>query len=87
MSGVGRKDGKGAAEQIVWCRDVLGPTLAAEREAEIAALPIVVWKGRTLKTIRCCGTTGKGPHDYNVPESTLWSLISLKEFHCVYHPR
>lgn len=57
----------------------------ARREAEIAALPVVEWKGRRLRTIRCHGTTGKGPHDYNVPESFLWALISLQRFTCPYH--
>ena len=64
-----------------------GEADAERRAAEIAALPAVTWKGRTLRTIRCHGTTGKGPHDVNVPESLLWSLIGLDGFCCVYHPR
>lgn len=57
----------------------------ATREAEIAALPAVEWKGRTLRTIRCQGDFGKGPHDMNVPEAILWSLINLNRFICPYH--
>jgi hypothetical protein len=64
-----------------------GEADAAVRASEIAALPVVEWKGRTLHTLRCHGTTGKGPHDTNVPESLLWSLIGLRGFCCVYHPR
>lgn len=64
-----------------------GPEDEARRAAEIEALPVVEWKGRTLRTLRCHGTTGKGPHDVNVPESLLWSLIGLDGFCCVYHPR
>jgi hypothetical protein len=62
-----------------------GEALTLKREAEIAAMPQVEWKGRKLRTIRCHGTTGKGPHDVNVPESLLWALISLKRFRCPYH--
>lgn len=64
-----------------------GASDAAQRQREIDALPTVAWKGRTLKTLRCHGTTGKGPHDTNVPESLLWSLIDLRGYCCVYHPR
>ncbi len=65
--------------------DYLGETAVVQRATEIAALPIVVWKGRTLHTLRCTGTTGKGPHDVNVPESLLWALISLSGYRCPYH--
>jgi len=64
-----------------------GEADALTRAQEIAALPLVLWKGRELRTLRCHGTTGKGPHDTNVPESLLWSLIGLHGFCCVYHPR
>lgn len=56
-----------------------------QREAEIAALPTVQWKGRTLYTLRCCGVSGKGPHDVNVPLALAWSLLSLTRFFCPYH--
>lgn len=72
---------------IAWCREMLGPERGQQREDDIAALPTVEWKGRLLKTIRCHGTNGRGPHDLNVPEAALWSLISLEDFHCVFHPR
>ena len=57
----------------------------AERQAQIDALPVVEWKGRRLRTIRCHGTTGKGPHDVHVPEAVLWALIDLRAFRCPYH--
>lgn len=68
-------------------QDYLGLVADSERAREIAALPTVQWKGKTLKTLRCHGITGKGPHDCNVPEALLWALISLRDFRCVYHPR
>lgn len=68
-------------------RDSLGPNAEMMRAAEIAALPSVTWKGKSLKTLRCHGTTGNGPHDCNVPEGLLWALLSLQDFHCVFHPR
>ena len=63
----------------------LGERAAEERAAEIAALPCVDWRGRTLRTVRCNGTTGKGPHDYNVPESVLWHFRDIQRFVCPYH--
>lgn len=65
--------------------DIAGPDLAAVRASQIASLPTVEWRGRTLRTIRCTGVTGKGPHDMNVPESLLWSLIDLGRYRCPYH--
>lgn len=65
--------------------EFLGPDEEARRVSEIEALPTVEWKGRTLRTIRCHGTRGKGPHDMNVPESVLWALMSLQAFCCAYH--
>jgi hypothetical protein len=56
-----------------------------KREAEIAALPTVTWRGRRLYTLRCQGDFGKGPHDMNVPESILWTLIAFRAFRCPYH--
>lgn len=61
------------------------PAEVAQREAEIAALPRVVWKGRELRTLRCHGTTGKGPHDINVAEGALWVLLRLDRFVCAFH--
>ena len=55
------------------------------RASDIEALPLVEWKGRTLRTLRCHGTTGKGPHDINVPEGMLWALLSLNEYVCAFH--
>jgi len=75
-----------------WLRDVrelyledCGPARYARRAAVIAALPTVTWRGHTLYTIRCNGDFGKGPHLMNVPESLLWSLISLERFLCPFH--
>lgn len=62
-----------------------GALEAMNRQVEIMRLPRVEWKGRVLRTIRCHGTSGKGPHNCNVPEALLWSLMSLKDFLCVYH--
>lgn len=55
------------------------------RHAAIAALPTVEWKGRKLRTIRCNGETGKGPHNVNVPESLLWALIDIGSYRCPFH--
>lgn len=66
-------------------RELYGDTGVERRAAEIAALPTVEWKGRTLYTLRCHGTRGKGPHDVNLPESLLWNLIGLTHYCCVYH--
>lgn len=65
--------------------ETLGYGAIRRRQLEIARLPKVDWKGLTLFTIRCDGEFGNGPHDVNVPESLLWSLISLTNFKCPYH--
>lgn len=85
MSHVGRKHGKGADKLIAEAKAFLGPERAALREAQIAALPCVEWKGRLLYTLRCRGTSGKGAHDVNLPLAHLWHLIELRRFFCVYH--
>ena len=85
MTHVGRKHRKGADDIIAYARDFLGPELTARREAEIAALPTITWRGRTLYTLRCNGTSGKGPHDLHVPLLMVWHLIHLSRFFCVYH--
>jgi hypothetical protein len=85
MSHVGRKHGRGADEIIAEAKAELGPARVAVRQAQIDTLPTVVWKGRTLYTLRCRGTSGRGEHDVNVPLATLWHLLSLTRFYCVYH--
>jgi hypothetical protein len=55
------------------------------REQQIAQLPVVLWRGQVLRTVRCQGDFGRGPHDYHVPESLLWSLIDIRAFRCAYH--
>jgi len=85
MALVGRKHGKGADEIIAAAQEFLGPVGAARREAEIAALPTVVWKGRLLYTLQCQGVSGRGPHAYNVPLAYVWHLIGLDHFYCPYH--
>lgn len=55
------------------------------RQAAIAALPKVLWRGEVLHTIRCRGDFGRGPHDQNVPEMLLWHLISLERYLCPFH--
>lgn len=62
-----------------------GAEAAIARQAQINQLPRVEWKGKPLFTLRCNGTSGKGPHNCNVPEGLLWSLISLNRFLCPYH--
>jgi len=73
------------AEQRANFADVMGAEAAERRAAEIAALPEVEWKGQRLRTIRCHGTSGKGPHDRHVPEGLLWALISLQGYLCPFH--
>ena len=62
-----------------------GAEAEAVRAAEIARLPMVAWKGHILRTVRCHGTSGKGPHDVNVPESLPWTLIDVRRFYCPFH--
>jgi hypothetical protein len=85
VSSVGRKHGRGADDVIADARAWLGPIRAAARAAEIATLPVVVWKGRTLYTLQCQGISGKGPHAVNVPLALVWHLIDLQRFFCPYH--
>jgi hypothetical protein len=56
-----------------------------QRGMAIGALPAVIWRGRTLRTIRCRGERGRDPHVQHVPESLLWSLIDLRVWRCPYH--
>lgn len=65
--------------------ELRGPAAAEVRAREIAALPVVEWKGRTLHTLTCRAEFGRGPHDVNVPEYLCWSLIALDHFRCPYH--
>lgn len=67
--------------------DARGDADFGRRLFEIAQLPAVEWRGRTLYTLRCHGDYGKGPHDLNVPESLLWNLIGLTHYRCVFHMR
>ena len=66
-------------------REFRGDADYVKRERAITALPSVVFQGRDLKTLRCHGVRGKGPHDCNVPESLLWVLIDLEHWCCVFH--
>ena len=66
-------------------RECRGEADYRRREAEIAALPSVTFKGRALKVLRCHGVRGKGPHDCHVPESMLWALMGLTHWCCVFH--
>lgn len=50
------------------------------RRRAIAALPLVEWKGRPLRQLRCWGG-----HLYNVAESLPWQLIDLGHFCCPWH--
>lgn len=82
-----RQRAKAIGAFIEYCHAFGMPPLVAlaHRASEIAALPTVEWKGRTLRTIRCHGETGRGPHDVHVPESLLWSLLDLQTYRCVFH--
>lgn len=84
-----RSTGLHPVRQCASARDAFREERGADGEAtralEIARLPIVEWKGRTLRTVRCRGLSGKGPHDVNVPEMLLWALISLDAYRCPYH--
>jgi hypothetical protein len=62
-----------------------GACAAETRQAQLDALPVVVWKGKTLHALCCTGTTGRGPHVVNVPASLVWSLIDLRAYRCPYH--
>lgn len=85
MTCVGRKHGPTADRVIADAVAFLGPSRAEQRRQAIAALSTVVWKGRTLYTLRCAGTSGKGPHAVNVPIAMCWHLMSLTRFYCPYH--
>lgn len=65
--------------------DAYGHEAASVRQFQIDALPVVTWKGKTLRTIRCHGDFGKGPHVQNVPEHLLWSLIDVRQWLCPFH--
>jgi hypothetical protein len=69
----------------VAARYFMGRSRWARRRDEIAALPSVEWKGRTLRALRCQGTSGRGPHDVNVPVDLLWQLLSLRSYFCPFH--
>lgn len=67
--------------------EIRGRAEARVRAKQIASLPIVEWRGQQLRTIRCHGTTGRGPHDRHVPEGLLWSLIDIGRYVCPFHTR
>lgn len=54
------------------------PTRYLDRDADIEALPHVVFKGRDLVTLHC----QKCDADRNVPCGLAWSLISLWHYTC-----
>ena len=66
-------------------REIRGEAAGCQRETAIAALSVVEWRGRTMYTIRCTGTTGRGPHTVHVPAGLLWSLIDVRAYRCPYH--
>lgn len=65
--------------------ELCGQSATIHREAEIRGLPSLAWRGQLLRTLRCHGSTGKGPHDHHVPEALCWSLIDLHHFYCAFH--
>jgi hypothetical protein len=64
--------------------EMYGEAAAGLRQMEINNLPAVEWKGRTLRTLYCAAPFGR-PHDLNVPEFVLWSLLDLRLFVCPWH--
>jgi hypothetical protein len=82
---LGLHEDRACRDARAFFRDVRGAEAEAVRAQEIEALPTVEWKGHTLRTIRCTGTTGKGPHAMHVPERALWVLIDWRNYRCVYH--
>ena len=82
---VGRTEDRWLADAKAMHLELAGVEATARRAREIAALPTVVWKGRTLYTLRCDADFGRGPHLMNVPESVLWSLIHLSRYRCAWH--
>lgn len=80
----------GPREEITSARargafEELFPDRVEQRQAEIAALPVVEWKGRTLWTVTCCGDFGRGPHQVHIPESVIWNLMDLRMLRCPFH--
>lgn len=65
--------------------ELAGPEATARRQAYIDRLPVVEWKGKRLVTLRCNGRSGKGPHDQNVPEALIWSLMDPDRWLCPFH--
>lgn len=65
--------------------EAYGQAAATRRAAEIAALPAVLWREHELRTVRCHGDFGRGPHDMHLPERVLWSLIAIDMYRCAYH--
>lgn len=57
----------------------------ARRAAEIAELPVVMWKGHELRSVKCNGDYGKGPHLMNLSEAYLWALIDFRAYRCPFH--
>lgn len=64
--------------------ELKGLAAANEHIHEIAALPSKDWKGTKVYQLRCCGETGKGPHDVWLPERVLWALISFDRYRCAF---
>ena len=84
---VAKHEDRIVSQMRVWFAGCFGAAGVLRREREIAALPLVEWKGRSLRSIQCHGDYGKGPHVVNLPESVLWNLIGLDNYRCVYHTR
>lgn len=84
--GVAEREQRAAERARGYFRHLRGESDEQQRAAEIAALPLVAWKGRPLRTLQCHGGSGRGEHDVNVPEWVLWALIGLQPWYCPYHP-
>ena len=55
------------------------------RERQIAELPAAEWRGQPLRTVACDGDYGRGPHQQNIPEYILWTLLDVKVYRCPFH--
>ena len=54
------------------------PQALRDRERRIAALPLVWFKGRPLRAVRCCWCG----RQRNLPESVLWALCDPRRVVC-----
>ncbi len=66
-------------------REAWGTRAEANRLRAIRRLRQTRHNGRRVYVLRCCGKSGKGPHEHNVPRAALWMVLSLRRFKCPFH--